>query len=99
MKYANQMIAKDIRANGEFYVCPVYNEAIADGQNLTVPCGELVSLMILITSWKTTKELSNKVMSLLRMKVVQGYLYLNRSQKIFISGNISHEVHSSSWFT
>ncbi len=25
------MIAKDIRTNGEFYVCPVFNEAIADG--------------------------------------------------------------------
>ena len=25
------MIAKDIRVNGEFYVAPTYNEAIADG--------------------------------------------------------------------
>tara|TARA_Y100000589_G_C27175435_1_gene638512 strand:- start:1104 stop:1286 length:183 start_codon:yes stop_codon:yes gene_type:complete len=31
VKYAKQMIAKDIRTNGEFYVCPVFNEAIADG--------------------------------------------------------------------
>ena len=30
VRYANQMIAKNIRTNGEFYVCPVYNEAIAD---------------------------------------------------------------------
>lgn len=29
--YANQMIAKNIRVNNEFYVAPVYNEAIADG--------------------------------------------------------------------
>ncbi|MEE9367506.1 MAG: HAD-IA family hydrolase [Pontiella sp.] len=31
VKYAKQMIQKDIRINGEFYVAPVYNEAIADG--------------------------------------------------------------------
>ena len=31
VKYANQMIAKNIRVNNEFYVCPVFNEAIADG--------------------------------------------------------------------
>jgi HAD superfamily hydrolase (TIGR01509 family) len=32
VKYAEQMIAKDIRVNNEFYVCPVYNEAIQDGK-------------------------------------------------------------------
>jgi len=32
VKYAQQMINKDIRVNNEFYVCPVYNEAIADGK-------------------------------------------------------------------
>jgi len=32
VKYAEQMIKKDIRVNGEFYVAPVYNEAIADGK-------------------------------------------------------------------
>jgi HAD superfamily hydrolase (TIGR01509 family) len=31
VRYADQMIAKDIRVNGEFYVAPVFNEAIADG--------------------------------------------------------------------
>jgi len=30
VKYAEQMIEKNIRVNGEFYVCPVYNEAIQD---------------------------------------------------------------------
>ena len=30
VKYAEQMIDKDIRVNGEFYVCPVFNEAISD---------------------------------------------------------------------
>ena len=34
VKYAEQMIAKDIRTNGEFYVAPVYNEAIADGKKI-----------------------------------------------------------------
>lgn len=33
VKYAEQMVEKDIRVNGEFYVAPVYNEAInSDGQ-------------------------------------------------------------------
>lgn len=31
VRYANQMINKNIRVNNEFYVAPVYNEAIADG--------------------------------------------------------------------
>jgi|TARA_B100000959_G_scaffold76549_1_gene81295 HAD superfamily hydrolase (TIGR01509 family) len=34
VKYAKQMIEKDIRTNNEFYVCPVYNEAIADGKKI-----------------------------------------------------------------
>ncbi|KTD15921.1 HAD-IA family hydrolase [Legionella israelensis] len=29
--YAKQMISKNIRVNNEFYVAPVYNEAVADG--------------------------------------------------------------------
>ncbi len=32
VKYAEQMIRKNIRINNELYVCPVYNEAIADGK-------------------------------------------------------------------
>lgn len=34
VKYAEQMIQKNIRVNGEFYVAPVYNEYIADGKML-----------------------------------------------------------------
>jgi HAD superfamily hydrolase (TIGR01509 family) len=30
VKYAEQMIEKNIRTNNEFYTCPVFNEAIAD---------------------------------------------------------------------
>jgi HAD superfamily hydrolase (TIGR01509 family) len=32
VKYAEQMIQKNIRVNNEFYVCPVFNEAIQDGK-------------------------------------------------------------------
>lgn len=31
---AEQMIEKDIRTNNEFYVCPVYNEAILNGKKI-----------------------------------------------------------------
>jgi dTDP-glucose pyrophosphorylase len=34
VKYTEQMIKKDIRVNNEFYVCPVYNEAIQDGKQI-----------------------------------------------------------------
>jgi len=34
VKSAEQMINKDIRTNGEFYVCPVFNEAIANGKQI-----------------------------------------------------------------
>ena len=34
IKYAEQMIENDVRVNGEFYVCPVFNEAIKDGKRI-----------------------------------------------------------------
>lgn len=34
VKYTEQMIKKDIRVNNEFYVCPVYNEAIQDRKQI-----------------------------------------------------------------
>lgn len=34
VKYAEQMISKNIRTNNEFYVCPVFNEAIEDGKRI-----------------------------------------------------------------
>lgn len=34
VKYAEQMIDKNVRVNNEFYVCPVFNEAIADGKEI-----------------------------------------------------------------
>ena len=36
VKYAEQMIEKDIRVNNEFYTAPVYNEAIADGKKIKI---------------------------------------------------------------
>jgi len=30
------MIEKDIRVNNEFYVCPVYNQAIQDGKKIII---------------------------------------------------------------
>lgn len=36
VKYAEQMIAKNVRVNNEFYVAPVYNEAIADGKKVKI---------------------------------------------------------------
>ena len=34
VKYAEDMIEKDIRVNNEFYVCPVFNQAIEDGKEI-----------------------------------------------------------------
>jgi len=34
VKYAEQMIDKNIRVNNEFYVCPVFNQAIADNKKI-----------------------------------------------------------------
>ena len=36
VKYAEQMIQKNIRTNGEFYICPTINEAIADGKKFRI---------------------------------------------------------------
>jgi len=36
VKYAEQMIEKNIRTNNEFYVCPVFNEAIGDDKKIKI---------------------------------------------------------------
>ena len=36
VKYAESMIKKNIRVNNEFYVCPVYNQAIEDNKKIIV---------------------------------------------------------------
>ena len=36
VKFAEQMISKNIRVNNEFYVCPVFNEAIAERKKILI---------------------------------------------------------------
>ena len=36
IKYADKMISNNTRVNGEFYVCPVYNEAIQSGLKIKI---------------------------------------------------------------
>jgi dTDP-glucose pyrophosphorylase len=36
VKYAEQMIEKNIRVNNEFYVCPVFNQAIEDNKEIRI---------------------------------------------------------------
>lgn len=36
VNYANTMISKNIRVNNEFYVCPVFNEAVQDGKQISI---------------------------------------------------------------
>jgi len=36
VKYAEQMIKKNLKTNGEFYVCPVFNEAIGDNKKIRI---------------------------------------------------------------
>ena len=36
VKYAEKMIKKNVRVNGEFYVCPVYNQAIEDDKKIVI---------------------------------------------------------------
>ncbi len=36
VKYAEQMIDKNIRVNNEFYICPIYNEYIADNKIIKI---------------------------------------------------------------
>lgn len=36
VKYAEQMISKNIKVNNEFYVCPIFNEYVGDGKKIEV---------------------------------------------------------------
>tara|TARA_E500000178_G_scaffold327159_1_gene355994 strand:+ start:1319 stop:2704 length:1386 start_codon:yes stop_codon:yes gene_type:complete len=36
VNFAEKMIKKNIRTNNEFYVCPVYNEAIGEGKKIVI---------------------------------------------------------------
>lgn len=45
VRFAKQMIEKNIRTNGEFYICPVYNEAINSGLSIKpVPANKMWGL-------------------------------------------------------
>lgn len=45
VRYAEQMIRKNVRVNNEFYVCPVFNEAIQDGKEIkTIPIKKMWGL-------------------------------------------------------
>jgi HAD superfamily hydrolase (TIGR01509 family) len=45
VRFVEQMIEKDIRTNGEFYICPTYNEAIAGGLKIgTYEVDRMISL-------------------------------------------------------
>ena len=36
VKYAEEMIEENIRVNNEFYVCPVFNQAIKDNKAIRI---------------------------------------------------------------
>lgn len=36
VRYADEMIAEDVRVNNEFYICPVYNYAIKQGRKISI---------------------------------------------------------------
>ena len=45
VKYAEQMIKRNKRVNNEFYVCPVYNEAINDKKKIkTIAVDEMIGM-------------------------------------------------------
>jgi NDP-sugar pyrophosphorylase family protein len=41
VRYAKSMITKNIRTNNEFYICPVYNEAIIDKKKISTYSAEM----------------------------------------------------------
>jgi dTDP-glucose pyrophosphorylase len=82
---AKQMIEKDIRVNNEFYVAPVYNEAILNGKK--------IKSFSLIKMWGVgTPEDLNVYLS------KQKEYYINKPKTIFcdIDGTIIKHVHSFS---
>jgi len=59
VKYARKMIQKNIRINNEFYLCPVYNEAISDGKKFVI--NEVESFQDLGTPENIERYLKNKL--------------------------------------
>lgn len=63
VKYAEQMIEKNITVNGEFFVAPVFNEAIADGKKFRIKncekmwgLGTPEDLEYFLSNYKSQKE-------------------------------------------
>ena len=61
--FAESMIQNNIRVNNEFYVCPVYNEAIEAGKQIQVlECFKMWGLgvpkdyEIFLANWKKDEE-------------------------------------------
>jgi RpiB/LacA/LacB family sugar-phosphate isomerase len=48
LKYAKEMISKDIKTNNEFYICPLYNQLIRDG--LKIKTQQVEKMHVLGTS-------------------------------------------------
>jgi len=60
VNYTEQMIEKDIRTNGEFYVCPVFNEAIEDNKKIKqYPIERMMGLGTPEDLQKYLKEIDN----------------------------------------
>ena len=59
VKYAEQMISKNIQTNYEFYICPVYNEAIKDNKKFLI--SEVSEMWGMGTPEELSNFLSNKV--------------------------------------
>ena len=58
VRYTEQMIDKNIRVNNEFYVCPIFNEAILD--NLKVKTHQIEKMWGLGTPEDLNSFLTNK---------------------------------------
>jgi len=60
VNYTEQMIEKNIRTNGEFYVCPVFNEAIEDNKKIKqYPIERMMGLGTPEDLQKYLKEIDN----------------------------------------
>lgn len=60
VKYAEQMIKKNIRVNNEFYVCPVFNEAISDNKKIAI--SEVIEMYGLGTPEDLNAFLQSKIL-------------------------------------
>jgi len=57
VQYAHQMIEKNIKVNNEFYVCPVFNEAILNGKKVGVYQVDNMYGFGTVEDWKKNEKL------------------------------------------